>query len=636
VSITTYEDLILDPNAKKIALAEIEPKELITTWTNHTGNIYYSEIGSIHVITFSEDGTELTEVGSIAAISAGEWFYDDSTGRIYTELTGSDTPYQHDMVGAYKMYFTNENDVIFNDRYYEPLLIGIPAITQRKTDSFWGVSITSQGSLSMGNADQGAGIGFFDNIYERYAWNNAPVTILWGGEDLPYSEYKKMFKGILFDKNLSTNIFDISFVDKKEKWQSVVPLNSYDQTAYPNLADDDVGKAIPWGWGTIKKQPVVCVTQALGTATNTHIFKIVDTSLNSITAIDQVYVGNIAVTHTSGSIAAATFKLATSTYTPGDEVTVDYQGYKSGTVVENPVIVTRQIGEQIGETYTSTTWNQTAINAAITEAEDFPVGVAITEFRPAINVVTDIIQSCLGTFYVDNDGLYALSIWSPDLVEDLDEVTEIDILEGTFKATSKNDDIKKTVKIGWNKQWYNNSYSYKQKSTAATERLYDNTRSRTIPTLLSTSAGATILMDRVSLITKNATINISFTTKLQLSLKNIADRMSISFKRIETGSNISWLNGKVIEIKEIVKDFLGNTLAIVADDLKGIGAEVGNWTADTITFPAELGGGSGTPWDSSWSAEKKVYAKNHWGYWTNDDGFADPTDSDSYLISLWW
>jgi hypothetical protein len=599
MSITTYEDLILSGNAQKVALAEIEPRELITAWTNYSGDIYYSEIGNIHVLKITEDDTELTEASSLGAITAGEWFYDDSTGRIYLETSGSGTPYQ-------------------------------------KIDPFWGVSITAQGSLSMSNNDQGAGIGFFDNIYERYAWNNAPVTILWGGGDLPYTEYKKMFKGILFDKNLSTNLFDISFVDKKEMWQIDIPLNSYDQTAYPNLADEDVGKAIPWTWGTIKKQPIICTTRALGTATNTHTFKIADTSLNSITSIDQVYVKNLAVTHLSGSIAAATFKLATATYTPGDDVTVDFQGYKSGTVVENPVIVTRQIGEQIGETYTSTIWNQTSINAAITEAEDFPVGVSITEFRPAIDVVSDIMRSCLGTFYNDNDGLYAISIWSPDIEEDLDTVNEDDIIEGTFKSKSKNDDIRKTVKIGWNKQWALNKYSYVQQSTNVTERLYGNTRNRIIPTLLSTVAGATIFKDRVSLLTKNATININFTTKLQLSLKNISDRMSISFKRLKDGSNIDWLTEKVIEIKEITKDFIRNRLTIVADDLKGIGREVGNWTADTISFPAEIGGGSGTPWDSSWSLEKKAYAKNYWGYWTDDDGFADPTDSDSYLISLWW
>ena len=612
-------------------MVEIQPSQLITGWVSHAGDIYYAEIGNIHVISFTEDGTELTEVSTLAAVSAGEWFYDDSTGRIYVEVTDSGTPYQHDMVGNYKMYFCNEIGVIFNDRYYEPLLIAIPNISQSKQDSFWGVSISSQGSISIANDN-----GYFDTIYESYAWNNKPIVVLWGGEDLPYSEYKKMFNGILFDKKLSTNLFDIACVDRKEKWDTNIPLNSFNQTDYPNLEDEDVGKAIPWTWGIVTNQSVICVTRALGTATSLHTFKIADTSLGSIVSIDQVRVKGVNVSHLSGSIVDASFKLATSTYSPGDEVTVDVHGYASGTIIENPVIITRKIGEQIGETYTSTIWNQTAMSSAIVEADDFPVGLSVTEFTKAIDVVSDLMKSCLGNFYNDNDGLYAVSIWNPDIEEDMSEVNEIDILEGSLKAVAKNDDIRKTISIGWMKNWNNDTYSYKQKSNTVTERLYGITKSITIPTLLSTIAGVNIYLDRISLLHKNATINISFTTKLQLSLHNIGDRIIVTFKRRSTDNNLSWLDYKVVEIKGIAKNFISNTVNLLCDDLKGIGSEVGNWTSNTPEFPLSVGGGSATPWDPAWSLEKKVYAKNFFGYWTDDDGFIDSTDPESWKASIWW
>jgi hypothetical protein len=638
MSITTYEELIADPNSLKIALMEIEPSEQLLYWTNHAGNIYYVEIESIHVLSVYEDGAALTEVSSLAAVSAGEYFHDTANNRIYAEMSGSDTPYQHDVVANYKMYICNnfgESGVIFNDRYYEPFLLSIPEIIQKK-DLFWGVSITSQGSASLINADIGDGTGFFDSIYNKYAWNNKAITILWGGEDLPYSEYKKAFKGIIEQKNFTTDKFDISFVDKKDNWDTVIPINSFDQTAYPNLADEDVGKAIPVGWGIIKNQAVTCITRALGTATSTHTFKILDTSLNSIVSIDQVRVKENNVSHQSADVAAATFKLPTSTYTPGDLVTVDYHGYVSGSIVENPVVITRKIGDIIGETYTSTTWNQTGVEAAEAEADDFQVGVCVDKFRQAIDVVSEIMKSCLGTFFVNNDGLYDISIWTPNLDEDLDNVNEDDILENSLSADSVKDDIRKTIRAGWKKNYQKNTYTYKSKSSNITERLYGITKTRTIPTLLSDADSVNIYLDRVSLLNTNGNIRVKFKTKLQLSEKNVGDRMTISIKRIPENDNIAWLDYVPLEIKEITKDFLNNQLNIVTDNLRGIGSEVGNWTDDTVTFPPELGGGSGDPWDDSWSQEKKNYALQHWGYWTDDDGFIDSDDSVTWNKSKWW
>lgn len=87
---------------------------------------------------------------------------------------------------------------------------------------------------------------------------------------------------------------------------------------------------------------------------------------------------------------------------------------------------------------------------------------------------------------------------------------------------------------------------------------------------------------------------------------------------------------------EIDKDFTTNIIRVVCDDLKGIGGNVGRWVKDNNTFPSSLGGGSMDAWDSSWSAAQRAYASSHSGFWTDDDGFADPADASSYQISRWW
>ena len=129
---------------------------------------------------------------------------------------------------------------------------------------------------------------------------------------------------------------------------------------------------------------------------------------------------------------------------------------------------------------------------------------------------------------------------------------------------------------------------------------------------------------------------VAAAVKLPLATKNVGDRFEISYKRGEDEDNIGWLDGRMVEVLEIDKNFTSNVIRVVCDDLKGIGGAVGHWTADSPTFPTSLGSGAMSPWDSSWSAAQKSYAKSHAGYWCDDNGFADPADADSYLISRWW
>ena len=276
------------------------------------------------------------------------------------------------------------------------------------------------------------------------------------------------------------------------------------------------------------------------------------------------------------------------------------------------------------------------VAAAVIEAEDFPIGLPVFEFEPAIDIIGDIMRSCLGTLITNNEGKFSISIWNTNIPEDLTEVTENEIVTGSLKARAKYDDIRKTVRVGWRKNWNAGEYSYKQQSTSDTEYVYGITRTRSIPTLLSTSAGAETFLDRVGLMHQNATIELRFNTKIQLALQNIGDRLAVTFKRRTEDSNIEWLDSAVVEIQQISKRYKKGITQIIADNLKGIGSEIGVWTADSPTFPDTIGGGDASVWDSNWSTAKKAWAKSHLGFWTDDDGFADPNDQDSFRISRWW
>jgi hypothetical protein len=84
---------------------------------------------------------------------------------------------------------------------------------------------------------------------------------------------------------------------------------------------------------------------------------------------------------------------------------------------------------------------------------------------------------------------------------------------------------------------------------------------------------------------------------------------------------------------------LGGLRGITGGGLSGGFGFPGHWTDETggprVAFPASLGGADASVWDPAWTAEQKSYAKQNFGYWCDEDGFADPTDPESFNASTW-
>lgn len=635
MSITTFADLITKTAAHRICLIEIEPSELLASWTLYSGSVYYNEVGHFHVLSVEEDGVALTEATSIAGVTAGKWFFDASTGRLYLQAS-SGSIFSKVIVANYRLYFssntaTTGGGIIFNDRFYEPFLAATPPIRQKKTDLFWGVSTVSDGMVSLINHD-----GYFDAIYSRFAWSNKTLRVLLGGEELPYAEYQTLFAGVIFEKQFGKTLFELSFVDKKYDLSDNLVANEFTEGTYPYIEAQYLGQPIPMVWGTVYRMRATCTNGLQATAT-TYGFKFADTSLGSVFQLSHVYVNGNRVPYASMDLSAGTFTLSQSVFRVGDAVSVDCMGYTSGgALVENPVEILKAVLARHGIAYNATNFDTTAMAAAVADAAVFPCGLAITEPIAVLDIVKDLMASCMGSLFNENDGRFAVAIWDTDQPASVTVVTELDIHQKTFGASARSEHVRKVCRVGWGRNWETEDYRYKQVTSQTAERVYGTTKSRTIPTLLSTAAGAEVYAGRALLMLESEVTVFQFTSKLLLAAHNVADRFAIAFKRTENSDNLPWADEQIVEIEEIEKDLDKAIIEIVARDLKEVGFAIGHWTSDTPTFPATLGGGSMTPWSSAWSAAQKAYAKAHAGYWTDANGFADPLDEDSRMISRWW
>ncbi|MFA4971752.1 MAG: hypothetical protein WC683_04015 [bacterium] len=625
--ITTFAKLIAAAESKKEVLLEARPSELLTNWAGSSPT-YTITVGAYEVEALTVDGVSYTRVYSVAALGAEKYCW---LGGVLTVQVASGSIFTKTVVATYFLTFSRRGST-FNDRHYLPMLLSVPSVQQSQTDSHWGVSVISGGSLSLQNAD-----GFFDELTNRFVWENKAVKLLVGGEDLPYSEYSTLFSGVIEKKHLGEQLFDLSFRDEKENWEDAALPESggtFEKSAWANLADDDAGRQIPLVFGTVRELPVVCVTRAKGTATSIHSFKYAYTGLNAVSELSTVRVNGVAVPYLSGSVSAATFKLSGTHYAPGDSVSVDCIGYKSGTVViENPVDVFTKLATLCGRTYTP---DSAAFATAKTRAADFAIGLAVIDAPSFLDVCGELMKSCLGNIFINNAGQVSINVWDPELEATLPTISDVEIADGSLEADTALDDVRKVVRVGWRRKWVDGDSAHVQVSSSEVERLYGIRKSITVETLLSTETGAHLLRDRLALIYSMAMTEVGFRTKLQLADLDIGERLRITWRRTPSSDALSWLNSRRIEISSIEKDFDGSVIAIRANDLRGIGELIGHWTSDTPTFPTDLGGGSGATWSSSWTAAQKAYAKANWGYWTDDGGFADPADPDSRYLSYWW
>lgn len=96
----------------------------------------------------------------------------------------------------------------------------------------------------------------------------------------------------------------------------------------------------------------------------------------------------------------------------------------------------------------------------------------------------------------------------------------------------------------------------------------------------------------------------------------------------------------VLEIIEVGIDLTNKTTRLLLGNLRGFADAGGFWAGALEALPTRFAGltgyGAGSlVWNASWAPEIKRWARQNVGYWTDDNGFADPTDPESFLASTW-
>lgn len=229
------------------------------TLTSGQTNTYEIDIGErgIDIEAVYEDGgtTSYTERTTIALVeaNASSFYFDYWNGKLYIHTSGSDDPAKYFLIGEFKLYLSNKEDMIFNNNYYYPLLkeANIPDISQEIKPYYEGNFSISAGLITIINGliKEPENEYYFDRLYSKFIWRNAKAELIHGEASFSYSDYQNVFTGIIDRASINDDLITINLRDFRDEANIDFPLSTYTQDEFPFLEEGKEDLPIPKQFG---------------------------------------------------------------------------------------------------------------------------------------------------------------------------------------------------------------------------------------------------------------------------------------------------------------------------------------------------------------------------------------------------
>jgi hypothetical protein len=471
-----------------------------------------------------------------------------------------------------------------------------------------------------------------NDLLEDYQWGNRSVSVYIGeGRDL--SNYSLDFQGkVRFPDGITfdSDMVKVAVRDRRTYEYEMIPAGTFTATLYPNMEEKSKNFSIPIVYGDWtdgdESCPAVCVD------TTVNEFKI---CAHAILSISQVYKNGTAVSHTNEDLTNAKFRIGS--YDPVvDVVTVKFEGKKNagGALIVHPVdmiedMLTDYVSIDSGDIDSTSFSDAKAASGSEMKARRF-----IRDERSTNTLIMEIANEVGLDLYI-RDGDYTLRYREPSV--DVDSYfDETDIVQNSFSVQIDPDRlylnrIRGRYRYDPGEEKYIELYI--QEDTAEQADALQTVYRKVDFEWLYRDMDVQAIIQRLLLLYKSQPEVVEVALKYRGLLKFIADQVGLTFSKYTQ---------QPMQIREFSKDFASGTNRVTLWEVLSF-VKIGHWTEDSPVFPQTVmddgawsGSSSGETWDKTWPANMKTYARSHWGYWTDDNGYIDPTDPDSLTLSMWF
>lgn len=576
--------------------------------------------------------TALTLRASIALVdaNAGSWFSDGT--YIYVRPPTGESMYGNAvnysaMIG---FYFADKAGV-YNGRFYNGRLRSAPSISLRIDETFGGVGQFGGGTLALINND-----GYFTAL-KNLQWDAGRAVLKFGGnttfETMAYADYATLATWLIDSWTATDTDFILKLREVKSRINRKVPFDYFDKATFPNLPTENLNKPIPIAYGVIRSINPVLVDAGL------KKFKVAGHAIKSFDLV-RIHSNNqwINISFASKNLADATFTLG-GNWNGTDELAVDFTGKTSGgTAITNSADIVKDLLATIGETdinAASFTAGKNALDLGFSiegRTEIRKCSVYITVATDLLNVISTINKHCGSYLFCDANGQYHFGVFSPITSENSSaKITDIDV-QSFVEETENESAVSKII----------SNYDFRAQEEFNQVVIEEN------KSVVYQRGSSTPIISELNLlfVDDSDARALAQDNLIELGRAHKRYRITIHWKGmfILPGDQILIEYAKqsfsaVCEVYEIKYDVSGAKVSLSVGNLRGFGNQPGFLVEDADVLPvrfADLAGyGSGSlTWNASWNSTIKAWVKANVGYWTEDSGHADASDSDSQLASV--
>ena len=684
---TPAEAIALNSSGAPVFLAEIKLGNQYTFFTSTSAP--YQTPDALNPYDVQQDGVSLTQVESIAEVNTypNSWFNDGTNTYMNLSVNVYDW-LNHSIQAFYQLNLCsvcegtsltnprimNVGDVVVDDfgnpvvddfgnyvrsfddfQYYQPRITSLPSLALKLEKKFSSIAEVGGGNIVLNNED-----GFFDQFKSMQF--DAGQTKIKFGYDIPgftmdYFDYDSRAtfwnSGIQFNETS----FTLGLLELKTRLKVTIPLTFFNTTDFPNIENTGNGKPIPLAYGQIFGAPAICVD------TTTKTFQVASHAIYSFDAV-RIYDSNnniwVDSSFITTSVSGATFTLG-SDWTATQQVSVDFKGKKNsdGTFMNNASDIMADLLGQVGQSG-SLDSASFASSKALLDLGFYlntpPSNNRLVYLKPSFYInetqnVTDIINQMnafVGAMlWVDPNGNYHYEVFDPQSRENLpafDDTTLedwTDQVEEVLNYTSVTTIHSQRLADNWGEfityAVPPSKYIHKQPENVDAEPF--------IPT--SDTDDATIYVQRFMIFNgRPSKVYTGDIVRADALLLNPGDQIHV-YWNTDPVTGISEIDA-VLDIIQITYNLEGTggdnknaSVSVYCSDLRGWGDQPGFWTEDNPTIPqvfstlAGYGTAAADPWNPNWHPIIKAYARQAFGWWTTDNGYADNTDPASWIPSCW-
>lgn len=247
----TRQEFIDAASSEKIVLAHINAKQRLINFSLLSGAIYFKTTSYfIDAVAVVGAGT-LTRVATLGAVTQGTFYYDINTSRLYINLSDDSDPALSEVIVTNKLFFSNNPVSMPHDLqdtsadvYYDGRISRAPNFSSKIGIEQGLVSTVGSGTIELENGDGG-----LDEVYDTLVFENQEVAVYSFNRDLPATEAKLIFRGIIHDKGFSSSKVNFGVKDNLFNLLENIPQGIY--TEADNVNQNVRGSKKRWLYGRV-------------------------------------------------------------------------------------------------------------------------------------------------------------------------------------------------------------------------------------------------------------------------------------------------------------------------------------------------------------------------------------------------